>query len=572
MKQSFSDINEKLFSSCEISSIGAVGTMSLLHGKMAKFFNFIGRALAYTSTRSYGCFLLSFGIAALLLNFGEVYFKEQTVISVSTLVICGIILLISIPLLIFDRPMCIAFQDFAPTDKLLFEFLSIKRMRRNVLHASVHPAAALVIGLIPATLSFLFSMKTVILVLIALVIVSVAFATPEFLMILSLLFAPYLLFLEHGGVFFAILSLVTFLSFILKVILGKRVFHLSLPDAVFFLFMLSVLVFGLLSDTDTIDVLITSSLLLCYFPISNLIVNRRLAECAKSAVVISVLPVALSAVVKFIIIKVGNVTDGEPSAFFDSSAALTAFMLAGCAATFVYAIERAQRWKRILCFSFFVVEIAAVTMTLRPESIIVFLLSLLAYPILKSRFVPIDVLALLLLLPYVLMFIPDVALDAVSDLFGLSVPLSVSFSSYRSMLSEFFDNVWIGAPAEAPIGANTPLGIALGYGICSVLLFAVLIVLKLRHISYFRLYTRNSILGATGEMTSLSMITLLLYGAYYNIFADCTVLFVFVAMFGISAAVLRTAKQEYDDRMGYYDDSKSSESSALDVGINHYNR
>ena len=170
------------------------------------------------------------------------------------------------------------------------------------------------------------------------------------------------------------------------------------------------------------------------------------------------------------------------------------------------------------------------------------------------------------------MFIPDVALDAVSDLFGLSVPLSVSFSSYRSMLSEFFDNVWIGAPAEAPIGANTPLGIALGYGICSVLLFAVLIVLKLRHISYFRLYTRNSILGATGEMTSLSMITLLLYGAYYNIFADCTVLFVFVAMFGISAAVLRTAKQEYDDRRGYYDDSKSSESSALDVGINHYNR
>ena len=140
MKQSFSDINEKLFSSCEISSIGAVGTMSLLHGKMAKFFNFIGRALAYTSTRSYGCFLLSFGISALLLNFGEVYFKEQTVISVSTLVICGIILLISIPLLIFDRPMCIAFQDFAPTDKLLFEFLSIKRMRRNVLHASVHPA------------------------------------------------------------------------------------------------------------------------------------------------------------------------------------------------------------------------------------------------------------------------------------------------------------------------------------------------------------------------------------------------------------------------------------------------
>lgn len=571
MKQSFSDINEKLFSSCEISSIGTVGTMSLLHGRMAKFLNFIGRALAYTSARAYGCFMLSFGMSALLLNFGEVYFTERTDISVSLLVICGILLLLSIPLLIFDRPMCIAFQDFAPTDKLLFDFLSIKRMRRNVLHASVHPAAALVIGLIPAALSFLFSMETVILVLIALVIVSVAFATPEFSMILSLLFAPYLLFLEHGGVFFAILSLVTFLSFVLKVILGKRVFHLSLSDAVFFLFMLSVLIFGLLSDADTDAVLITSSVLLAYFPISNLIVNRRLAECAKTAVVISVLPVALSAVIEFIAIKAGKVTDGEISAFLGSSAALVAFMLAGGAATFVYAIERTRGWKRILCFSFFVLEIAAIAITMRPEPIIVCLLSLLAYPILKSRFVPIDILALLLLLPYALMFIPDVALDAFSDLFGLSVPLSVSFSSYRSMLSAFFDNVWLGAPAEAPIGANTPLGLALGFGIVAVILFAVLILLKLRHVSYFRLYTRNSVLGATGEMTALSMITLLLYGAYYNIFADCTVLFIFVAMLGISAAVLRTAKQEYDDRMGYYDDSKSSESSALDVGINHYN-
>lgn len=571
MKQSFSDINEKLFSSCEISSIGTVGTMSLLHGRMAKFLNFIGRALAYTSARAYGCFMLSFGMFALLLNFGEVYFTERTDISVSLLVICGILLLLSIPLLIFDRPMCIAFQDFAPTDKLLFDFLSIKRMRRNVLHASVHPAAALVIGLIPAALSFLFSMETVILVLIALVIVSVAFATPEFSMILSLLFAPYLLFLEHGGVFFAILSLVTFLSFVLKVILGKRVFHLSLSDAVFFLFMLSVLIFGLLSDADTDAVLITSSVLLAYFPISNLIVNRRLAECAKTAVVISVLPVALSAVIEFIAIKAGKVTDGEISAFLGSSAALVAFMLAGGAATFVYAIERTRGWKRILYFSFFVLEIAAIAITMRPEPIIVCLLSLLAYPILKSRFVPIDILALLLLLPYALMFIPDVALDAFSDLFGLSVPLSVSFSSYRSMLSAFFDNVWLGAPAEAPIGANTPLGLALGFGIVAVILFAVLILLKLRHVSYFRLYTRNSVLGATGEMTALSMITLLLYGAYYNIFADCTVLFIFVAMLGISAAVLRTAKQEYDDRMGYYDDSKSSESSALDVGINHYN-
>ena len=126
MKPSFSDINEKLFSSCELSSIGRVGTMSLLHGRVAKILNFIGRALAYTQARAYGCFMLSFGLATMLMNIAEVYFTETGHIPVSTLVICASLMILSIPLLVFERPMCIAMQDFPLTDKLFFEFLSIK--------------------------------------------------------------------------------------------------------------------------------------------------------------------------------------------------------------------------------------------------------------------------------------------------------------------------------------------------------------------------------------------------------------------------------------------------------------
>ena len=571
MKTFFSDVNEKLFSSCEISSIGTVGTISLLHGRVAKILSFIGRALAYTSTRSYGCFLLSFAISSLLLNFGDVYFAEQTNVSVSTLVICAVLTLLSIPLLFFERPMCIALQDFPLTDKLFFDFLSIKRMRRSVEHAGIHPMAAVVIGLIPATLAFLFSMESVVLVLICAVVVSVAFATPEFSMILLLLFAPYLLYLEPAGTFFALLSLVTFVSFLIKVILGKRVFHLSAPDVVYFLFMLSLLVFGLVSGVDSADVLVICAALLSYFPISNLIVNRRLAECAKKAVIFSAVPVAVMAVVQFTVSKISSSGDGEIKAIFDSSAALTAFMLAGCAATFVYASERVHRWKKVAFFSIFILELAAIGMMLRPEPIIVFLLAGLTYPVLKSRSIPIDVLAIVLVLPYALVFIPDKALDAISEIFGLAEPLSEQFSSYRTMFSEFFDGVLLGADSAAPEGANTFIGLALGFGIFAVVLFVLLILIRLRHASYFRLYMRNSVLGATGEMAELSMITLLLYGAFFNIFADCSVLWLFVAVFGISAAALRTARKEYDDRIGYYDDSKSSESSALDVGVNRYN-
>lgn len=570
MKSFFSDINEKLFSSCEVSGIGTIGTMSLLHGRMAKLLNFIGRTLAYTSTRAYGCFLLSFGISALLLNFGAVYFTEQTNVSVSTIVMCAVLTLLSVPLFVFDISMCIALQDFPLTDKLFFDFLLIKRMRRSVKYAGIHPIAALLIGIIPATLSFVFSVEAVLLVIITIIIVTVALNTPEFSMILSFLFVPYLLYLNANGIFFVLLTLVTFISFVFKVILGKRVFHLSLPDATYFLLMLAMLVFGLVSGADSSNVLIICTALLAYFPISNLIVNRRIAECAKKAVVFSAVPIAVTAIVEFAVMKISS-SNKEIFAVFDSPAALTAFMLASCAATFVYAAERTHKWQRVVYFSIFILELAVIGVMLRPEAIIVLIIAAIAYPILKSRFIPIDVLTLLLILPYALIFIPDGALDAVSDLFGLSVPLSVKFSSYRSMFLDFFDSVWLGVSSDAPAGANTLFGLALGFGVVALVLFAVLILLRFRHVSYFRLYMRNSVLGTTSDMTELAMITLLLYGTFYNVFSDYAILSLFVAFFGISAAALRTAKREYDDRIGYYDDSNSSESSELDVGVNRYN-
>lgn len=564
-------MNEKLFSSCEISSIGKVGTMSLLHGAPAKLLNFIGRALAYTEARAYGCFLLSFGIASLLLNFGSLYFTEATELSVSTLIICAALVVLSIPLLVFARPMCIALQDFPLTDMLFFDFLAIKRMRRNVSYTGINPIAASVIGLIPATLAYLFSMEIVILTLIMLVVVNVAFATPEFSMLISLLFFPYIMFLEPSGVICALLSLLTFLSFATKVIIGKRVFNLSLCDVLMFLFMLSLLVFGLVSGESARGVLVTCSVILSYFPISNLIVNRRLAECAKKALIFSAIPIAVSAIVEFIISKADSSRGGEITSVFEESASLVAFLLASLVLAFVYASERTHRHHKIIYFSVFVLEAVALGVMTRPESIIVVLLAGVAYPILKSRKIPIDVLAILVLLPYAIFLVPSSLLDRVSDAFGLTVSLTDEITVYRNMFSELSENLWLGVGPDSIIGANTFLGLTLGFGVFSVLLFSLLILLKLRHVSYFRVYMRNSDLGPTGEMAALAIVTLLLYGVFYNIFSDYTVVSLFVALFAISSAALRTARREYDDRMGYYDDSSSSDSSALDVSVNSYN-
>ena len=68
-------------------------------------------------------------------------------------------------------------------------------------------------------------------------------------------------------------------------------------------------------------------------------------------------------------------------------------------------------------------------------------------------------------------------------------------------------------------------------------------------------------------MTALVTVALLIYGAFTNIFENAAVFYLFWAMFGICTSSLKTAKREYDDRLGYYGDLGSAESSAIDVSI-----
>jgi hypothetical protein len=115
---------------------------------------------------------------------------------------------------------------------------------------------------------------------------------------------------------------------------------------------------------------------------------------------------------------------------------------------------------------------------------------------------------------------------------------------------------------------NTLLGVATQLGVVALFLVFAIAVLRMRHLSYYRHYLRNSLVEVTGEMTAIALVALSSFGMLSDLFADRTVLYIFFTVLGISSAALRTAKKECDDRQGYYGDSRSSESSALDIGLN----
>ena len=74
------------------------------------------------------------------------YFKSEPDVTFASLVTSAVMVLLAVPLLLFDKPISAAVQDFAPADKFFFEFLSLKRIQKDPNHVSIHPMLALFVG------------------------------------------------------------------------------------------------------------------------------------------------------------------------------------------------------------------------------------------------------------------------------------------------------------------------------------------------------------------------------------------------------------------------------------------
>ena len=581
MKSGFSSFNERLFSSKEISSVGTVGTMRLLRGGVARLLNFVGRCLSYTSTRSYGCFLMSFGGLSLLLHLVEYYFKSSPVLPLHKLLLCAVAVVASIPFLLFSKPVCIAFQDFSITDRIFFEFMSIKRMHRSIEHKSIPPLVAVFLGFIPAVLGYFLGVEWVFLGMVVAALAIIAFTSPEFSMILTVILLPYLPLFPNPTVLLCSLSVVTFLSYALKVVIGKRSFSFDVYSIIAILVMLVVLIGGIsgYGGATVVGSLEVIALIIGYFPISNIVINRRLADSVLSAVVLSAAPITVISVVEFIVelpatpfVPPRYSTPGT-SAFFSSPAALSAFLLVSAILTLVYVFEKKNRVLTVLYSLFFALELAVLCVVMQPGIWVAALFAIIAYVIIRTRRVPIDVLSLLIVISHLVFMIPADVLDAVYDYVGVSPSHSDRLLHYKDGLALLGENAWFGIDMGigTKVGAaslyNAILGVGLEFGVMVLTLLAIAFIIRMRHFSYYRLYVRNSAVDAIGDMTAVSIIALLVYGAFDNVFADVTVAYLFLIVFALSTAVLRTARRENDDLLEYYGDSRSSDSSALDVSV-----
>ncbi len=559
-KKIFEKHRYSVFSSIGISGFGL--QKKILKNSFTDFLSKLSDAFVYTTTRAYGAAAFFYGLLSVIIYFIKFYNGNApspiywiTGISFS---------LLAVALLIFDKPMCIALQDFPITDYVFFEFFSVKRMNKKENVKVIPTLLAVVIGLAFAGLTVFINPVYVLLALGILIFVVVSFVTPEFPLIFGLLTAPYLSLLADTGIIIAASVLISFLSFARKVAVGKRVYNFDIYDVLIFALIILFALGGIMNGDKTNFIM--AALILGYIPASNLIVNRRLLDRAVISLIASSVPIAVMDIIGFFATP-GSALSALPS-FFASDDAYYAYVLIAAIFSVVGTAEAKNIFSKTACFLIFALHAFSLLLSMNPGLYLALFMTALAAFVIFSKRGKKLVLFPLLALPYLLFLLPTSAIDFVYGLLGHSPSYSVRLQNFQASFEIFkkYPAFGVGLTADAP-SANMIITLLVDFGLPIALIFGFLYTLSVFHISAVKVRFKESSVLLVGSAAALAMFAVASFGMSSDVFADAGIHYLFVAVFGIFSSSMRMARGEYEDRQSYFSAQRSDDSYVVDMRI-----
>ncbi len=570
----------------EISGVMTADVKRHSEARIYKLMTALSRLITYTRSKVYGMAALAFGTLSFVFQLLGSYFGYFSEIPVATLVICGIFSVFGILLMFSDKPIPIMLQDNPLLDFIFFDFFCIQRVHRKSAEASIHTAIAAVIGGLFALLSLFISPAYLIVGVVVLLYVSVAMGSPEFSYISTILFIPYLNIVPYADRIFISLIILTAISFVRKVIYGKRVISFEQYDLTLLMMMLMILISGIfIKGFDSF----ASSAVLCvmslgYFLTSSIITNRRLADRVMNSVVVSGIPPIVYSAVSYIIkctAEMRFVKPAEP-AFFGSTSVFATLMIVTVYFSFANVTQTHALYKKLFYTSTIILGWIGILLTGEVFAILALLLGGIAYIVFKWRRMALVVSPLLCLLPFAVYLLPKGILTKIFAFVPSIEGYEYYIETVSKSLSEFGRNflfgIGIGADsyvsemAEHGVSVtdsgNLFLELALEAGVFSLLFFIILLVSRARHrVRYYSLYVRDSVVKHSQPVVSAAVCALIFYGMFSYIWADVSMFYLFFVVFAVESAMLRISRKARDDRILYYEDARSNESSAVDISL-----
>lgn len=571
------------FYTLEITGSISQGFRRFLQKRVFAFARNISYLLSHVSTKAYGAASISFGLLTLFM-----YFLGFSSGGVSTPIIGILFSMLSIPLLLSDKSLPILLQDFRPTDYLFYEFFCMKRSGRMEGTVQFPIIVAVAIGALLAASGYFIPIWQTVLAVGVLVFVYISFASPEFTFLLSFLIIPYFRYIPYSSTCLVIMVAVAILSFLKKVVYGKRVFHFEPYDVLLTLFTFLVLISGIFikgmeSFSSSVEMIV---LAMGYTLASNVITNRRLADCALNSVILSSALPSLISVVQFAVmaekIGIANITYSGVGELFVRKNELAPLLLVAVVLAFAM-LSQSRGFARVPYITSILLNISTLVLMGEFFAIFVLIIAIFAYGVLKFTKLSVVALPLLLLIPYaLLLIIPNSALNELfSKISSLGTVVEL-FELWKYSINAFASNFFLGigignesfVEEMAKYGitgyqnsSNLFIEIGLEAGVFALLTFALLLALRLGHRANYLHYVKNSQTSAITRFAEVSVFCLLAYGTVNYIWSDMSMYYLFWCAFGIVSAAIRVAKKEHDDRVLYYEDNRTQDYSVIDVEI-----
>ena len=585
-KPSFAEVSEthgkEKFFTREISGSVTKRLKRIRSSRIFKLARAIYNLVSHISTRIYGVALLCFGIVSTLMYFLNLSYDNSMTTPIVGLLLAGL----SIPLLLVDKPIPIFMQEFKPTNYLFFEFFCMKRHLASEEEKSFPVILAMLIGIIPAALSYLLPLWLIALVIGILICIYIGMQSPEFIFLTSLVCLPFIRMLPHSEIVFAAAIIVGAISFIRKVVYGQRTFFVEQYDIIIGIMLIFILISGIFvkgeeSFFGSIKMIVFA---LGYMLAGNIIANRRLAELSVSSVILSGAIASVVSIIQFVIVisKVGRAVGVEELssivARLDGVAALlmVAIILAfGMAKDTSGALRAASAGAGLLC-------ILALLLSGEFFALTSLILGGLAYSVIKSNRLPALVLPILLAVSVLMLLLPNQALDVIFKYSPSVVSAEVLFDLWAKSAALIRKNllIGIGIGSDSFIQEMAQMGISgfndssnlfielgLESGILTPIILLLLLTTRVRHRAMQHLYIRNSQMERISNLSGACLFSLVAFGMVNYIWSDPSIYYLFWCIFGIGSASLRVAKRDYDDRVIYYHESSAHDSAVIDIEI-----
>lgn len=547
----------------------------------------LSNALSYTKLRNYGILFLVFGLLTIFIEFAKSTLGAPSADAYGTLIIGASFSLLAAALLAFDKPLCEGLQDFTVTDFILFDFLRIKRIYTGS-GKRINIPSAIIIGALLGALSYFVPVWIIASALGALIYLAVAIASPEFSLFTTLLALPITPIFEYDRTILCILIGICALSFTRKVITGKREYNFEQYDLVIFLMLFFTLISGIFLGgmSSFVNSVISLVLALGYFAASNIITNRRLFECSLSAISLSSVPIALMTAVEFIKsiaspeIKFPNY---DIHATFSTSGTLSAFLAVAAICSYLL-FKYFEKGRAGIFFAvLLLLDITAIILAVRIDTIfaIAIAAAIITAASKNRKFLILTIIVYISL--HLIYLIPENAVLILAEKVKLESSVvteraAALIDSLRLLSKNVIFGVGIGEDAFSDAmlklsgrahasSGNLLLQLACEGGIFVPVFFLLLMLIRSAHVYRYLPYAHKSVTSASLTMSG-TVYSLLLIGIFENIFVDPAIYCLFFVVFGIGSAMLRASKTEHDERLGYFTDTLSMQSSSVNINLN----